>query len=75
MELEESKKLFKESIDEAKTPIDLFKTIFDKAYEKGYNDGKNTFDLHFPISHGSFPYDDCYGCNPEDGECQICRER
>lgn len=41
MELEEAKELFKESIDEVKTPIDLFKKILEKAYEKGVEDGKS----------------------------------
>lgn len=40
MELEEAKKLIKESIDEAKTPIDLFRIILEKTYEKGVKDGK-----------------------------------
>ena len=40
MELEEAKKIFKESIDEAKTPIDLFRIILEKTYEKGVEDGK-----------------------------------
>ena len=40
MELEEAKKLFKESIDEANTPIDLFRIILEKTYEKGVEDGK-----------------------------------
>ena len=35
MELEEAKKLFKESIDEAKTPIDLISILLEKFYEKG----------------------------------------
>ena len=40
MELEEAKELFKESIDEAKTPIELFQILFEKVYEKGVEDGK-----------------------------------
>ena len=40
MELEEAKKIFKESIDEAETPIDLFRIILEKTYEKGVEDGK-----------------------------------
>lgn len=40
MELEKAKKIFKESIDEAETPLDLFKIIFEKTYEKGVEDGK-----------------------------------
>ena len=40
MDLEEAKKIFKESIDEAKTPIDLFRIILEKTYEKGVEDGK-----------------------------------
>ena len=40
MELEEAKKIFKESIDEAKTPIDLFRIILEKVYNKGVYDGK-----------------------------------
>lgn len=41
MDLEEMKKLFKDSIDEAKTPVDLFKIILEKAYQKGVDDGKS----------------------------------
>ena len=40
MDLEEMKKLFKDSIDEAKTPIDLFRIILEKTYEKGVQDGR-----------------------------------
>jgi hypothetical protein len=40
MELEEAKKIFKESIDEAETPIDLFKIILEKTYQKGVQDGR-----------------------------------
>lgn len=41
MELEEAKKIFKESIDEAKTPIDLFRIILEKTYENGVKMGKS----------------------------------
>ena len=41
MELEEAKKIFKESIDEAETPIDLFRIILEKTYEKGVEDGNS----------------------------------
>ena len=40
MELEDMKQLFKDAIDEAKTPIDLFKIILEKTYAKGVEDGK-----------------------------------
>ena len=41
MDLDEMKQLFKDSIDEAKTPIDLFKIILEKTYQKGVDDGKS----------------------------------
>ena len=41
MELEEVKKIFKDSVDEANTPLDIFRIILEKTYEKGVQDGKN----------------------------------
>ena len=39
--LEEAKNIFKESIDEAETPIDLYRIILEKIYEKGVEDGRS----------------------------------
>jgi hypothetical protein len=41
MEFEELKQIVIDSIDEAKTPIDLMQIIVNKVYEKGIEDGKN----------------------------------
>ena len=41
MDLDEMKKLIKDSIDEARTPVDLFKIILEKVYQKGIDDGKS----------------------------------
>ena len=41
MEFEELKQIVIDSIDEAKTPIDLMQIIVKKVYEKGVEDGKN----------------------------------
>ena len=41
MEFEQLKQIVMDSIDEAKTPIDLFQIVLDKVYQKGVEDGKH----------------------------------
>ena len=60
MELEEAKKIFKESIDEAETPIDLFRIIFEKTYEKGVEDGKTKQEWISQYGQRSLIYDSLY---------------
>lgn len=40
MDFEDFKKIVIESIDEAKTPVELLQIIVGKVYEKGVEDGK-----------------------------------
>ena len=40
MEFEELKQIVIDSIDEAKTPVDLFQIVINKVYEKGIEEGK-----------------------------------
>ena len=42
MDFEEFKKIVIESIDDAKTPVDLVQIIVNKVYEKGIEDGKES---------------------------------
>ena len=40
MEFDKLKQIVIDSIDEAKTPVDLFQIVINKVYEKGKEDGK-----------------------------------
>ena len=42
MDFETLKQIFIDSIDEAKTPVDLFQIVINKVYEKGVEKGKGT---------------------------------
>ena len=42
MDFEDFKKIVIESIDDAKTPVDLVQIIVNKVYEKGIEDGKES---------------------------------
>ena len=44
LDFEELKQIVLNSIDEAKTPVDLFQIVINKVYEKGKEDGNEAFD-------------------------------
>ena len=39
LDFEQTKKILKESVENADTPLDMYIAFFDKIYEQGYKDG------------------------------------
>lgn len=39
LDFEQAKKMLKESVENADTPLDMYIAFFDKIYEQGYKDG------------------------------------
>ena len=39
LDFEQAKKILKESVENADTPLDMYIAFFDKIYEQGYKDG------------------------------------
>ena len=76
MDLDEMKQLFKDSIDEAKTPIDLFGIILVKTYQKGVDDAHDTTRRKLSkIDDHSYRYFcECCGneATPQDKFCRGC---